>query len=177
MLAVAALWSVLASASVRATELAPTEQQLKAVFVFNFAHFVAWPPESFASAAEPFVIGVLGSDSLAAQVEAAVRDERVDTHALEVRRFHSVEEVGDCRILYIDRSYGSDLGRLLGLLADRRTLTVSDVDGAARRGVMIQLATEQNRIRLLINAESARSAGLTVSSNLLRLAKVARTGD
>jgi hypothetical protein len=147
------------------------------VFVFNFTHFVAWPPETFASATEPFVIGVLGSDAIAAQVEEAVRDEHVDTHALQVRRFHSVEEVGDCRILYIDRSQAGDLPRLLGLLADRRTLTVSDLDGAAQRGVMIQMATEHNRIRLLINAESARSAGLTVSSNLLRLARVERSGN
>ncbi len=56
--------------------MAATEQQLKAVFVFNFSHFVAWPADSFASPTEPFVIGVLGGEAFAAQLEEAVRDEK-----------------------------------------------------------------------------------------------------
>jgi hypothetical protein len=37
---------------------------------------------------------------------------------------------------------------------------------------MIQFATENNRIRLRINVESARAAGLTISSKLLRPAEI-----
>ncbi|HTQ36170.1 MAG TPA: YfiR family protein [Steroidobacteraceae bacterium] len=173
-----ALWLGMAVAQERAAAAAaPTEQQLKAVFVFNFSHFVAWPPSAFASPTDPFVIGVLGNDAFAAQVEEAVHDERLDTHPLEVRRFARVDDIQDCRILYIDRSQQAALGRVLTLLDHRDTLTVSDLDDAAKRGIIIQLATEDNRIRLLINTESAHSAGLTISSNLLRLARVAHTGD
>lgn len=156
--------------------VAPTEQQLKAVFVFNFTHFVAWPPDSFSSPTEPFSICVLGADTFTAQLQEAVRDERLDTHPLEVRQFHHIEEIRDCKILYIGSSWGADLDRILAQLAHSGMLTVSDLDGAARRGVTIELATQDRRIRLLINTESARSAGLTISSNLLRLAKVAHTG-
>jgi len=160
-----------------AADLAPTEQQLKAVFVFNFSHFVQWPPAAFASATEPFVIGVLGNDAFAAQVEEAVRDEHLDAHPLQVQRYGRVDDIRDCRILYIDRSQGAQLDRVLALLDHHGTLTVSDVDDAARHGIIIQLATEEHRIRLVINAEQARSAGLTISSNLLRLARVAHTGE
>jgi hypothetical protein len=51
-------------------------------------------------------------------------------------------------------------------------LTVSQADGAAQRGVMIQFATENSRIRLRINVDSARAAGLTISSKLLRPAEI-----
>ena len=37
---------------------------------------------------------------------------------------------------------------------------------------MIQFATENNRIRLRINVEAARAAGLTISSKLLRPAEI-----
>jgi hypothetical protein len=60
---------------------------------------------------------------------------------------------------------------------DRGTLTVSDIEDASQRGVMIQLATRNSRIRLLINVESARNAGLTISSNLLRPAQIVRTAN
>jgi hypothetical protein len=52
---------------------------------------------------------------------------------------------------------------------------VSQADGTAQRGVMIQFATENNRIRLRINVESARASGLTISSKLLRPAEIVGT--
>ncbi len=154
-----------------------TEDQLKAVFLFNFSHFVAWPAETFSSPTEPFVIGVLGSEALARQLEAAVQGEQVGTHPLQVRRFASVEALGDCEILFIGQSEAPRLDSVLQQIAARGTLTVSDLDNASRRGVMIQFATENNRIRLLVNVESAKGAGLTISSNLLRPAVIVRTGQ
>jgi hypothetical protein len=155
----------------------PTEQQVKAVFVFNFSNFVQWPRDAFASPTEPFVICVLGAEDLAGQLVEAVRGERVDGHPLEVRRHRSIEEVGDCQILFIGESQGPELDRVLGRLDGRGTLTVSDIEGASRRGVMIQLANERNRVRLLINVDEAQAAGLTISSNLLRPAEIVRTGQ
>lgn len=156
---------------------APTEEQLKAVFVFNFSHFVAWPPQSFATPTEPFVIAVLGGEAIAAQLEEAVRDEKVDAHPLVVRRLRPGEEIPACRILYIDRSLGGQLEQVLTQVRQRDTLTVSDLAGAAQRGVIIELANENNRVKLVINTDTAHDAGLTISSNLLRLARVARRGD
>ena len=154
-----------------------TEEQLKAVFLFNFSHFVAWPAETFSSPTEPFVIGVLGSEALASQLDAAVQGEQVGMRPLQVRRFASIEELGDCRILFIGQSQAQRLDSILQRIADRGTLTVSDLDESSRRGVMIQFAKENNRIRLLVNVESARMAGLTISSNLLRPASIVRTGE
>jgi hypothetical protein len=155
---------------------APTEDQVKAVFVFKLSHFVAWPPQSFTTPTEPFVIGVLGGEAIATQLEEAVRDEKVDAHPLVVRRLRPGEEITDCRILYIDRSLGGQLEQVLAQVRQRHTLTVSDLDGAARRGVIIELANENNRIKFVINAVTADDAGLTISSNLLRLARVIRKG-
>lgn len=154
------------------TQVPPqTEQQIKAGFVFNLSHFVGWPADSFATSTEPFVIGVLGADSFATDLEEAVREENLDAHPLVVQRLRSPEEIPDCRILYIDRSLGSDIERILAQLHPRGTLTVSDFEGAATHGVAIELASEKSRVRLVINAESAQHAGLTISSNLQRLAR------
>lgn len=156
---------------------APTEYQVKAVFLYNFSHFVDWPPQASSEPNEPFVIGVLGSDPFGARLDDAVRGEQIGQHPLLVRRFRNVGEVGNCRILYIDRSEGADLGRILAALDHRTTLTVSDLEGSSQRGVMIQFLTENNRIRLRINVESARAAGLTISSKLLRPAEIVGTSS
>ena len=38
------------------------ENDLKAVFLFNFTQFVEWPDTTFSDPTAPFVIGVLGED-------------------------------------------------------------------------------------------------------------------
>jgi hypothetical protein len=151
------------------------EYQVKAVFVFNFSHFVEWPPQAFTAANQPFVICILGEDPFGTRLDEAVRGEQINQHPLLVRRLHSVGEAGECQILYIDRSQSAELRATLAALERRSMLTVSDLDGGAERGVMIQLATENNRIRLRINVEAARAAGLTISSKLLRPAEIVGT--
>jgi hypothetical protein len=169
------LWTAVALAflcrSACAAE-APGEYQVKAVFVFNFSHFVEWPAQAFTEPGEPFVIGILGGDPFGARLDEAVRGEMVKQHPLIIRRFRTVEEIGACSILYIDRSQSALLGQILGALQHRNTLTVSDLEDSAQRGVMIQFTTENNRIRLRINVDAAKSAGLTISSNLLRPAEI-----
>jgi hypothetical protein len=158
----------------RAADLA-SEYQVKAVFVFKFSHFVDWPPQAFTTPDEPFIIGILGGDPFETRLEEAVRGEHVTAHPLIVRRFRSVDEIGDCQILFIDRSEGAQLGRIISTLNHRSILTVSEIDQAAQHGVMIQFATENNRVRLKINLASARAAGLSISSKLLRLADIVST--
>jgi hypothetical protein len=112
-------------------------------------------------------------------LDEAVRGEQIDQHPLVVRRFRNLGEIGDCRILYIDRSESAELPQVLAALDHRSTLTVSDLEGASERGVMIQFTMENKRIRLRINVEAARAAGLTISSKLLRSADIvgARNGS
>lgn len=149
-----------------------SEYQVKAVFLFNFSHFVEWPPQAFAAPAEPFIIGVVGSDPFGARLDEAVHGELINQHPLVIRRFRNAADVGDCQILFIDRSESAHLAPILAALNHRNTLTVADLEGSAGRGVMIEFTMENNRIRLRINAEAAKAAGLIISSKLLRSAEI-----
>jgi hypothetical protein len=149
-----------------------TEYQVKAVFLFNFSRFVEWPPQAFTTPTEPFVIGILGSDPFGARMDEAVHGELINQHPMIIRRFRSAADIGNCQILYIDRSERERVKPILAALDHRNTLTVADSEGAAGQGVMIELSTENNRIRLRINADAAKAAGLTISSKLLRPAEI-----
>jgi hypothetical protein len=166
---------MLLAPAISAVAEAPSEYQVKAIFLYNFTHFVDWPPTAFASSDAAFVIGIIGEDPFGARIDEAVRGEQVNGHPLVVRRFHHIEEVTACQILFIPRSESAQLGHILVALNHGNTLTVSDMDRSAERGVVIQFMTENNRIRLRINVESAHGAGLTLSSNLLRPAEIVST--
>jgi hypothetical protein len=156
---------------------APTEYQVKAVFLFNFSQFVDWPPQAFSDARAPLVIGVLGADPFGADLDEVVRGETVNGRPLLVRRFRRVEEIKDCHILFIGGSERARLEQILQALQGRSILTVSDDEDFARRGGMIRFTTDKNRIRLGVNLEAAVTAGLTISSKLLRPAEIVRTGE
>jgi len=153
----------------------PGEYQVKAVFLFNFTHFVEWPADAFAGPAAPFVIGVLGQDPFGAALDEAVRGETVNGRPLVVQRYSGVGDLKPCQILFIDRSIDGEMEKALASLGHQRTLTVSDLDSATPRAVIIRFLNENQKIRLQINVDSARNAGLTISSKLLRPAQVIGT--
>ena len=57
-------------------------------------------------------------------------------------------------------------------IKDGPVLTVGEVEGFAEQGGMVNLLAGPNRIVMEINREVANRAGLSVSSQLLKLAKL-----
>jgi YfiR/HmsC-like len=167
------LLALLVGSAVGAT--APDAYQVEAVFLLHFTQFVEWPTQAFGDAHTPFVIGVLGRDPFGSALDDAVRGETVNGHPLVVKRFPGAADVGPCQILFIDRSAVSEAGRVIGSVSHNGTLTVSDVEVPAPADVIIRFLNEDRRIRLRINVDFARSAGLTISSKLLRPAQVIGT--
>jgi len=148
------------------------EYQVKAVFLFNFAQFVEWPPSAFGRADAPLVIAILGEDPFGAYLDDTVRGEAVNNRPLEVRRYRQLADVKACHILFVSRSEVGRLDQTLASLRDRSILTVGDADDFVRHGGAIQLANAQNKIRLMVNPDAAKAANLTMSSKLLRAAEI-----
>jgi hypothetical protein len=163
----ALLWAAGAQAA------APSaEYQVKAIFLFNFAQFVEWPPQTLRDPRAPLVIGVLGDDPFGSYLDETVRSEKIGDHPMVVRRYHELAEVTDCQVLFISRSEATQMRQLVAGLKGRSVLTVGDVDDFNRVGGIIRFATEQGRIRLKINVAAAQAAGITISSKLLRSATI-----
>jgi hypothetical protein len=165
-----ALFAVLLLAPSRAAT--PSEYQVKAVFLYNFSRFVEWPESAFADSTSPFVVGVFGFDPFGADLDEAVRGESVRGHPLVVRRVRNAAEAAGCQILFIHHSERDRLQEVLAAVDKRSILTVSDMESAAKVGVMIRFVTQSGRIRMRINPEAARAAQLIISSNLLRSAEI-----
>src|SRR5712664_2499243 len=117
---------------------ASPEYQLKAVFLFNFAQFVEWPPTAFPEAQTPLVIGVLGEDPFGPYLDETVRGEKVNNRPLVVQRFRRGAEIRTCHVLFISRSESDRLEQILTSLRGRSILTVGDFEDFALRGGMIQ---------------------------------------
>jgi hypothetical protein len=164
--------------SVAAQASAPSrEYQVKAVFLFNFAQFVDWPPAVFTEESTPLAICVLGSDPFGSYLDDIVRGEQVKSRRLTVQRFRSPEDIRGCQVLFVSRSEGRNLAKTLASAREIDALTVSDADDFAARGGMIQLTTESGKIRIKINVNAAKASSLVISSKLLRSAEIVASRD
>jgi len=171
LLRITAALMLVCAARLGAQAAKASEAQVKAVFLFNFAQFVDWPPEAVPDSQAPLVIGILGEDPFGDFLDATVRGERRGSRPFAIRRYQRVGDIKGCDILFINRSAG-DPEEILARLKNRPILTVSDAERFAERGGMIRFVTDRGRIRLQINPLSAEAAHLTISSKLLRVAEV-----
>src|SRR5690242_16233871 len=107
---------------------APTDYQVKAVFLFNFAQFVEWPSRAFADKSSPIVIGIVGEDPFGAVLDQVVKGEAVRGRPIVVRRYAAGETPDDCQILFISHSEAARVDTLLQGVNTRPVLTVSEND-------------------------------------------------
>lgn len=178
LIAVALLGLLLASELDASAQAIPSrEYQVKAAFLFNFAQFVDWPSTAFAGDSAPLAICVLGDDPFGSYLDDIVRGEQVNSRRLTVQRFREPENARACQVLFVSRSQSKYLEKTLAALKAVQTLTVSDAVGFAERGGMIQLTTENGKIRLRINLDAAKASSLVISSKLLRSAEIVAGRD
>ena len=156
--------------SSRAQDSPPSEYQLKAAFLFNFAKFVEWPPEAFANSTSPIVIGILGEDPFGGDLERTVRDKKVNNRPFVIKELRSPAEATNCHIIFISASEKKRLPEVLSGLSGTNVLTVSETADFTASGGMINFVEENNKIRFQINDVAAKKANLKVSSKLLSLA-------
>ena len=152
------------------------EYQIKAAFLFNFAKFVEWPPGKLGEARSRIAVCVLGKDPFGPVLDQALQGKTIDGRPVLVRRSPSISDCKDCHIVFISSSEKERLAEILPALTSASALTVSEVPRFAERGGMINFTIDDNKIRLEINAGSAAGAGIRISSKLLNLARVVRTG-
>jgi hypothetical protein len=148
----------------------PSEYQLKAAFLFNFAKFVEWPPEAFADEKSPFIIGVLGDNPFGKELERTVEGKIVNGRYIQIREAGSLAEAKKCHILFVCNSENKRLQEVFEALRGASVLTVGDWTHFTESGGMISFVLENSKIRFQINDQAARAAGLKISSKLLNLA-------
>jgi hypothetical protein len=168
-----------AAATGVAADPAAREYDIKAAFLLSFSRFVDWPESALGSTNSPFVIGILGSDPFGHFIDDLVRDEQAHGKPIVIQRYTKVEEAYGAHILFLSRSEDARLESILEKLRGRAILTVGEAGARpfAQRGGMIGLVTENRKIRLRINLETAKAGHLSISSKLLRIGEIVSTGS
>lgn len=142
-----------------------TESEVKAVYLYNFANFVRWPETSFHPHPEEFhFCSFEARNEVVQHLQGLTEGETINGRRLVVRTVELGEPPQQCQLLFVsDLRTESDYGNIPGLLL------VSDRENFVTSGGIIELRTVDSRIRPLIQVDQLGRAGLSASSQLLRL--------
>lgn len=147
----------------------PTEYEVKAAFIHNIAKFVEWP--AAATTAGPLKLCVLGHDPFGGALDA-LRGKTVHDKPWEVLHANSDTSLRECGVLFITASERNNLKQVLDATKGSAVLTVGDSEGYAERGVMVNFYLQGNMVRIEVNLDASKRAGLNISSQLLKLARI-----
>ena len=150
----------------------PSEYQVKAAFLYNFAKFVEWPLDAFPDPNSPIIFGIVGDDPFDGELNAMISEKSLSGRRFVVRRFRRGEDLRHCHVLFISASEKKFLKLILVSVRGSSILTVADADGFTRQGGMIGFVLEENRVRFEINPLAAERSQLKISSRLLALARI-----
>jgi hypothetical protein len=169
----ALVWLLFAGSSALGQQK-PSEYKVEAAYLYNFGRFVEWPAKSATAQTSSFTICVLGEDPFGQALDATLAGEAIGNQRVIARRISSPQMSADCQILFISSSEANRLNKIIEALDKNAILTVSDIPQFSQHRGMIQFVLEENRIRFEVNLTATQRAGLTLSSDLLKVATVVR---
>lgn len=149
-----------------------SEYLIKAGFIYNFAKLVGWPQGAFAQPDSPIVIGILGSDPFGGIIDRILADKQIDARHFVIKRLKWGMDLKGCDILFIGSSEAAHLEEVIHALKGIPVLTIGETPGFAKRGCIINLIVEENKVRFEVNLDAAKQADLNISSRLLALARI-----
>lgn len=153
----------------------PTEYEVKAAFIFNFAKFVEWPENVLASN-QTINICFVGKDKTTDALQL-LNQREAQGHTLKI--IDVTEQLEStlnhqCHILFMSMREKKRQQQWLAKVQHQATLTIADNLDFIKQGGMIGLYTEAQRVQFVVNQSVTQNTGLKLSARMLQLARVPR---
>lgn len=150
--------------------------KLTVALIYRSSMFVTWPKSAFESEDSPFVIGILGNDSLHNELMKSTEDRDINGHPIEVVSLSSMDELEGLHVLYVN---GDNHSEFLEINPDERDdlpiLTISDSSDFVHDGGILRIFFQENgKPKLEVNIDAAKRQRLKLSSQLLKNCVVIR---
>ena len=149
----------------------PKEHEVKAAFLFKFLSFVEWPQEAMRDG--PLVIGVVGAEDIAAELQQIVPGRSVQGRPVTVRRLREGETA---HMIFMGRGESARLRELVRLAPAAPVLVVCDWEGALEQGAVVNFLRGEGRVRFEVALDAAERRNLRISPRMLAVAQSVKPG-
>ncbi|UZE97131.1 YfiR family protein [Alkalimarinus alittae] len=157
--------AILLLLTLSATVQARSENDVKAVYLYNFIKFITWPEEPTNSSIN---ICIYGDNPFGIQSQK-LNTLKVRNRPLQIIYPNKID-LPNCTVVFIAPSEEVFTGELLARINNSPILTISDIENFTEKGGMIGFIKLGNVVKFDINLKKARETNIQISSKLLELA-------
>lgn len=143
--------------------LAHGDYGTKAHQIYQFAQYIEWNGED-----KTLTFCVVGDNPFGAQLAQVITNKQINGHSLEFKHVTS-NHLANCDIAFVSSSKQGELSQVLH--SAHHVLTISDIQGFAEKGGIIEFIEVEGKLRFVINRNVAVRVGIKISSQLLKLAQ------
>ncbi|HEX7810655.1 MAG TPA: YfiR family protein [Burkholderiales bacterium] len=162
----ACLLALCCVAPAQAQEAVYSADSVKAAYLFHFAGYVEWQPQSLPGT---LTIGIIGDRGVAAELRRILPGRSIGVRNLKVREMAAADDLSGVQILFVGQDDTASIPALAEKARKLHIVLVSD-DAGLDRGSVINFVTADRRVRFEISLRAAEQAGIKISSRLLSAA-------
>ncbi len=144
-------------------------EKFKALFMYNFTKYIEWPGSKNTG---DFVIGILGNSPIKKELEVIATKKKVGGQPINVKIYNSVNEIGNCHILFIPPGKSSSLNAVKKQVSGQGVLVITDKPGLARKGAGLNYVLKGGHQDFEINKSVMAEQNFKVNSALYSLGTV-----
>lgn len=148
---------------------------LKAEFIIKLVNNTEWPAPAETNPSNTVIISIIGDSPLLEPLKLAVAKNSGEGKRIEIHQAGIKDDYTKSKIVIIAVTELTDLAAILKRLGKLPVLTISDADGWAGYGVMIDFLKKSDAkipdIVFAVNKMALRDAGLKISDRILNKAK------
>jgi len=149
----------------------PSQAEIKAAFLLNFARFAEWSPTSVPESPSLMVFCFDGAEDVRTAFQSVAGGKEIAGRKILNRKISLPVDTRTCDAVFANDSKREQEIKLLKTAQDAGALTVGDGPDFLNCGGMIQLVVDDNRMRFDINKTAVNRANIKLSSKLLALAR------
>jgi hypothetical protein len=142
------------------TKITATKSQLRALFIKKIPKYVLWPNQNESNHSTSYTVAAIDKEELLPYFKKPA--------AFTLVRWPAK----NCQVLFLDSRNPRIIAAIINQVKDKPILTIGQNPDFLRMGGIINLVESGSRMKLQVNIQAARKAGLTISSKLLKLSEI-----
>ncbi|ADR22383.1 hypothetical protein MATR_37710 [Marivirga tractuosa] len=135
------------------------------VFFYSFTKYIDWPQEKKKG---DFIIAVMGESAITPLLKEMAEIKKVGERNIKVVQLDKVNAGDFYHILFIPSEQNQNFGAIKTALNNQPCLLVTESEGMARNGAMINFKDVNGKLRFEVNTQKLESSGLKMSQELTR---------
>lgn len=151
---------IICSANTTATN---NEYMVKLNFISRFSNFITWKQNP----SKAFMMATIKENPFSGVSTSKLKAKNLP---IEIQTVSDAAGISNVKTVFIPFSYKGDISPIVKKCIENNMLCISERDGLAEKGTMINLIRKSGKIQFEINKKSVDSSGLKFNSQLFKLA-------